>query len=1487
MVRRSLGVALWTVVGLLACFLGALSALVSTGAGRSLVARVTEDALRRVFTGVIEVGDVHGSLLTGVSLSQVRLFDADTTLVAWLPRADVSYNPLDFAAGRVVLFELQLRQPVINIVQHPSGRLNVEELLRLGGGGGGGGGGPDTSHHGPATLILFRNVRIDDGTIILRLQAGRRAPGDSALEIQSGGVNGRLRIRRFEHVDARLAALQVSSPRERGIRIDVTRLAMEASDPIVRLVDLAGRLRVVGDSLQLTVARARLPASALRDARGMVTWPHGTILYDLQLRADSATLRDFPFIDSRLARVPGAGVVSGDVRLRSHGTRLLEVGLDPLHLSYGGGTLSGRLTAFSAPDSGLVALSDADLQARDFDLEFARAFLDTLPFAGRLSGHTVAGGRLAALALDIDWAFRDSAVPGWPESRVRGRGEVNLKATDGEGIRFQPFAVEASSVAFATVRRLVPAARLHGVLYATGTLTGPLRNAQFSGTLAHRDGARPSSKIAGTVRLDSRGDTLGIYADVSADSVSFDGLRGSFPDLPLQGAVAGPVKLAGTLHSLGTHAELRGPAGTVEGNGVLALDLPHYGARGFVLRARGLDLAHWTTGRAVPDSRLTFSVEGSFAGDSATPPAGTLRAALGASFLAGSPLDSGAAVVRFADRRVYLDSLRIAQPGLITTGSGSLGWSRGTRGTLALDFDADSLSSVDSLIAWFTGGGSAVAAAADPPGDPDGGETLSGSARVALMLQGSLDSLGLEARASGERLKWRGWEVTSGRARLAWQPGPTPAFVVEATLDSLAHGVLGLAGASAAARGTTDSLIWFARSRAGGGGAFLAGGHFARRIDPTGGVVRRLGLDSLAVQLPRDVWVLERPVELAVTDSTVTVSHLALQSAYGSGKLVLEGDLPNRGRANAHLQLEGFPLVGLYTLLERDTTGVGGTITATVGLTGTRANPVSSGAFSLTNGSFAEFRTPFVDGSFEYRERRLSAAAHLWRSGLQILAVEAHLPLDLSLVPVARRQLADTVSVRATADSVDLSVLEALTPSVQRVAGVFSADLGIAGTWDAPRLRGELRIVDAAATIPALSARYEDVNGRLALSGDTIAIEALSARSGRGRADVSGVVRLEQLTHPVLDLRIAADQFKALDLKNNVAITASGRLALQGPVFGATLTGQGKVTSGVLYFADLVQKRIVNLDELADTSLASLIERQRLGPEFQNVFLDSLRIDELELEMGSDVWLRSDEANIQLSGTVTVSKQRGAYLVSGTLQAPRGTYRLKVGPVTREFVVSQGTVRYFGTPDQDAALDIEAKHVVHPVPTATQRNPEDITAVAHIGGTLLVPKVTLEAEKRDLSQTEIISYLLFGKSNVELAGDQGGIADQRALVQSALSVLSGEIEQTIVSGGVPVDYVEIRPAAGGQGDPLLGWQFAVGRQLGPKTFLVVNAGFCEGRQVAVGNTLGVSMQFRISPEWRTEASFEPVLTCGDPGTEGIGGTVPRQVGLDLFWEKRY
>ncbi|HEV8265140.1 MAG TPA: translocation/assembly module TamB domain-containing protein [Gemmatimonadales bacterium] len=1477
MVRRSLGVALWSLVGLLACFLGALSGLVGTRAGRSLLARVASDAIEGAVSGTIEVGDVRGPLLSGVILTDVRLFDPDSTLVAFLPRAELSYNPIDFAAGRIVLFEVKLDRPVFNIVEHANGKVNLEELLRL-----------DVKKpgpRGPRTLIELRNVWITDGSVALRLQDGA-SPGDSILEIDRFGGDGRRRVRRFEHLNARLAALRLSAPRERGIRIDITRLAFESSDPELTVTDAAGRLTIRGDTLDADLVRLRLPASLL-SARGTVSWPRGTLLFDLALRADSGTLTDVHFVDPRFP--PGA-VLHGGVTLHSHGARVLEIRLDPLDVTYGGGRLTGRVTAFSAADSGIVALRQGDLVASDLSLELARPFLDTLPFAGRLTGRTLVDGAMSALGMDVDWSFRDSLVPGWPETRIRGKGQMDVGGAD---LGFRPFEVEAATVDLGTVRRLIPAFALGGELDAVGTVTGTLHQTRFSGTLRHRDRQLPASVVRGVVALDSRSDTLGVFADVTADSLSLDGLRASFPDLPLQGTLAGTIKLDGDLAGLETHADLAmGGAGSgerVKFDGVLELGAPGYGARDVTLRGHDVNLAHWLRGGGGPPSRLGFTLTGSLAADSATPSTGDLTLALAPSFFAGSVLDSGAAKLHFTDRRLYVESLHLQQPGLVTVGSGSLGWKRPERGSLSLDFTADSLSVLDSLVTWVAGPGALGE-------NPAAGEGLTGSARVLLTLDGALDSVAVEARISATNLAWRGWHVPAGRGHATLEPGGTgeggeegepasPArFSIEATLDSLGYGRLGFGAASASARGSRDSLTWFARSRIGDLGAFLAGGRYAKGEAGGGGELRRLGVDSLAVLLPGSVWFLEQPTELTYGDSALSLDTLSLRSAQGggSGRLVIGGSLPTRGAANARVYLETFPLAGVYAMLQHDTMGVAGAVTATVAMTGSRANPVYAGSFALSDAAFGggAFRAPFMDGTVEYRGRRLDGQLHLWRSGQQVLTVTAHLPLDLALTEVAQRQLPDTLSVQARADSVDLTVLEAVTPLVRQVRGVFSADLGLGGTWDAPRLRGGLEITGAGATIPALNVRYDDINGRLALGGDTIRVDTLTARSEKGRAEVTGHVRLDQLTRPVLGLNIAATEFKALDLKGYLAVTASGRLSLQGPVLGATLTGRGTVTSGVLHFADLVNKRVVNLDEpwVQDLIDTSLIRRQRLGPEFESVFLDSLQIQGLQLTMGSDVWLRSTEANIQLTGSVTVNKLRDNYLLSGTLQAPRGTYRLVVGPVTREFVVNQGTVRYFGTPDLDAELDIEARHVVHPAPGLTQRTTEDITIVAHIRGTLLVPRLTLEAERQQLSQSEIISYLMFAKPSPELGGGQAALARS-----TAASLVAGELERTVVSDlGVPLDYFEIRP--GDPADPFSGAQFAAGWQIGDKTFLVLNAGFCQKRQTRMTNMLGASLQYRISPEWRTEASFEPVRTCA---TEDQQASATRQLGFDLFWEKRY
>ena len=137
-------------------------------------------------------------------------------------------------------------------------------------------------------------------------------------------------------------------------------------------------------------------------------------------------------------------------------------------------------------------------------------------------------------------------------------------------------------------------------------------------------------------------------------------------------------------------------------------------------------------------------------------------------------------------------------------------------------------------------------------------------------------------------------------------------------------------------------------------------------------------------------------------------------------------------------------------------------------------------------------------------------------------------------------------------------------------------------------------------------------------------------------------------------------------MRNFLTFTGTGRLGLRGPLFHATLGGDLTANSGVLYFADLVSKRIIDLEDptIADLVDTTLLRSQNLSiaAKFQNRFLDSLTIQNMRVVLGSDVWLRSNEANIQLGGEVRLSKTEKTYTPSGTLDALRGSYTLHIGP---------------------------------------------------------------------------------------------------------------------------------------------------------------------------------------------------------------------------------
>jgi translocation and assembly module TamB len=793
---------------------------------------------------------------------------------------------------------------------------------------------------------------------------------------------------------------------------------------------------------------------------------------------------------------------------------------------------------------------------------------------------------------------------------------------------------------------------------------------------------------------------------------------------------------------------------------------------------------------------------------------------------------------------------------------------------LSFDAVADTLASFAPLVRWWRArSGDSAAGGAGFEGDGRLTGTLSGTPD-AWTVQGDLalasfDGASVQARALHAQGAFAAGEVGSG---------------VEVTVDAESLAVAGFRTGEfhASAHGSLDSVTVEADAALPLGVSLRTS--LVAALDSTH---LRVRIEKARLGLPSGAWTLAGPARVVVTPDSAVVEGVDLHS--GTGRVRADGTLPGGGVGDFRLVADSVPVADAFALAQRDTTGIGGWLSASARVVGAAANPTMDAYLLLVDGRFGDFHTPLLDGVFHYADRLLTLKGALWRDTLRVLGLSGSLPLDLSFGAVDRRRLPGPLEIRVRADSADLSAVDAFTTLVSDVRGTLTADLGVRGTWNQSVLAGTATVVDGALTLPSLGQRWQGIALRLDAAGDSIRLGELRIRSG-GTLDIGGAVVLEDLTRPVLHLTLEARGFQALNKRDFAGLTGTGTLHLDGPLLGATLTGALTVDEGFLAFADLVEKRIVNLDDpefrtVVDSNLA---QAAVVGPSAQNVFLDSLRIDALRLVMGSSVWLRSSEANIQLEGDFTVSKTvesvLNPYRLDGTLRAVRGTYRLTIGPTSKEFLVTRGDVRFFGTPDLDPEIDITAEHTVRAV------RGNELLVQAHITGTLLAPVLTLGSDQRPpLSETEIVSYLLFGRPSFDLLGGAPGTRSEQAVLQGALAgfagMAAGQLEQTVSELGLPIDYIAIRP--GTAGDVLGSMRVEAGSQIGRRTFLTLAAPLCEVRRGLSSQLFGVTISYQLAGRWRAQASIEPLLQeCRAIGVVPQPST-PYQIGADLFWRQGF
>ncbi len=1425
------------VVWLAATAFGLATSALRTEAGRTVIVEAATSAVNRAIQGTFTIDSVGGSFLSGLEVWDARIVDPQGAPFARVSRVRVGYNLRELLSRRLVLGRLTVDSIDVSLMQQErDGPLNVARIF----------GGGDTDSGGPRPFIAFRDVQIASANVVIR------TPEDPAAAPSEGERIGTeyYRVRRITGIAAAFPYVRLSSPRaaERTMAFEIEQLQARMSDPAFTITSARGAAELWDDTLRLALSSASFPNSR-GQVHGFLSWTDGPLLFDLLIATDGLLTDD---VHGLASEVPVGLQGSGTVTVRSINAQVLAVDADGLDLS-GRGRLRGRFAMTLGPGDRWRQRA-TDLTLTDFDLEYVRHLLDTMPVAGRLTGRVGLDGPRDSLRLTINATFRDSLVAGRPETYLRGRGIVAL-GVPGDFV-FRNFLLDSADIDLRTVKRLIPAIDLVGRLRGAGTLEGAWLQASYRGRMRHQDAERPETVANGLFRVDATGPVVGIWADMALDSLRLAGLATSYPQLATAtGVFGGRAEVAGYLDSIWVNVALTGPVGTLDVTGPFGFTDGRSGAHRFEATANQLDLAAFAS--ELPSTRVSGTANGS-GWQRPNDAELSVRSRLTRSVVRGVEIDSARGEVTF-DTTVTLDGVEVWARGAYFAVTGVLGRDEARRGNAQFTLRVDSLATIEPWVSTALG-------------PVEAADTVSGAFTVTGRLTGSLGAFVVLADIRGARVR-RGSVFLSQLGASGTWASATQSLRLNGTVDSAQLGTLSLSAVTAAIDGQRDSLRWDARSRVGRGGTWQGAGQVRRE-----GAATVIEADSLRLQLVTGQWSLNS-AQIAVSDSAVVVRDFRLSSDAGAGRVSLNGRLPFLGPGALSGSVEALPIVDTWQLLGRDIREVSGEVSGTLSLLGTARAPIVEASIAVRDAVFGTFRGPQTAGVLRYRDQRVTGELELRRGGAPILTVDVDLPLDLSLVSVERRRLPGALRIQAQADDVDLSLFNAITPAVRRASGTFDADIGVAGSWADPELRGSIVIRNGAADFPSLGVRHDSIAGRFEAEGDTIHVRSLSLRSGGGRAQIGGYVRLDELTRPLLALQVRSQEFRAIDARGFLSLEATADLRLTGPVFGATLSGSATATQGVLYFADLVTKEIVNLEDtifqgFVDTTL---LRQERLGAAFENRFLDSLRIDSLRMAVGSDFWLRSSEANIQLLGAVQIDKRRQQYRLNGQLTTPRGSYRLLL-PWAREFTVTRGEVRYLGTPDLNAEVSIEARHVVR-VPSR-----RDVVVFVNIEGTVYEPQLRLSSDVTPpLTDNELMSLLLFGGVAVDAA--QTRAAEVAAL--QASQILSGQVEALVISSlDVPLDYFQLRGA--GSSGLASGAELALGKQftvLGRTAFLTATPRVCL-RLADQPWDIGGSLEFRFSRRWMLEASVEPRRRC-DTFTTGATESFAYQFGLDLIWEMSY
>ena len=1470
----------------------------------------------KVHGGTIYIGHLSGNFLTGVSVDSLAIRDQRGELLASTGRTTCSYDPRDVIDNRIWVRRCSIEHPYVHLIQHASNAWNFKEIFASANAA------PskpkDPNARGLGDYVVFDSVTVRNATFYLTMDwrpddSLHGAVRDSVIRAHLTNpakavfktFDGYGRRYAWTNIHGLISHARLADPDsdlKSGQQFRIDSLSADEYEPTFKFRNVTADVRKLGDSAWFKVAHFDMPAST-GTGSGKVWWGSDRpVRYDIAIRGDSVSLDDVNWVYPTLPRT-GGGTLNLLIQNDPKDEKVVDFKLVKMDVRSTKSHLTGDMSfGTGAP---LLLVRNVKLRADPVDFDLIRT-LNGKPFPldwqGQLFGTVTArGGPLTNFVVDdARVLFRDAHVPG-AESRFSGRGELDILYP--ALTAFHGFFVDVTSLDLRSLQAINPNfPRVNGTVSGVATLDSSYLDVRFSkADLIHRDGPGEPSHVTGRGRV-TYGNFMVYDMALEAEALSLTTLARSYKGLPVRGVVSGPMRIAGSTPDLEISTSLRGASGALSFDGHIDADTTGgMGVRGQG-QFSGLNLTALLEKPTIPKNTLNGHYEMNVDSIGANLAAihGSATLALDRSTLDGIRVNPSLVKVRFADGQMKVDSLQLNSPAAIVSARGGIGLPSGRPDSLIFSMEVDSLGGLRFLAHADSTLADTVAIVPD---------SIAGSLTLARgVLTGTMDTLTVRGSARASTVYFNKYSAES------------------ATLDFDLHNLPKSLAGSISLHADTATVAGIVLDSIRGvlGFSDLTHAHFdigaASRNGPTAAATgdwlsvngaNEVRLATLGLGIGESLWSLTSPTRLTIDSGAIRLDSLLLRNR-DSASVSIRGFVPDSGGVAGELRASRIPLSDLSVLAQlRDT--LRGVADLSVIVSGTKLAPVIDGEATLSSIKWGGIGIDRAAATGEFRDSRLNVDANVVLKGQTAIKGNASLPIILSLF--SAKWGTDALSGSVTAENADLSIVQPLfgagsgdAAGLREVTGRLTANVSVSGTPKSKRFKGDVSIASGSAQVLPTGVTLSNVNGVVrgyttASGQDSIVVESLEAfTAGRpgGKALVNGWLKNVLGGDPTFYLAIGANQFHALDKRSlaDVYLTTTDSIRLRGSVAAPTLKGALQVDRTSIYLADRDIARKQTVQFASDDTVSAT---SRVGASAMVSTLMTNLTPDMTISLGSDVRLRSTEANVKLSGDLRVATSTNQstrtlantnqlvprLTLEGTLRTEGGTYNLNLGLVQREFQVLQGGTVTFTPVDrpENPTLDIKAKHDI-------KQQGGDLGVIVRLHGPLIpYPEIDFSATGVDyeIPPSDLLSYLLTGKPGFDFGqNSQTSQVLASFLAPTASAFLSDQLRQKL---GTWIDVFQFQLGGPGTVDQSAGAfsranlsQVFYGTTVGAEwqfknnLFLSLNTGFCQfseanGTRNALNN-LGTKVGYRFDPTLSMQLAYDPAsATRACSGGQSLVGLV--------------